>query len=142
VMDLIVLCLRSGTSLHVALNRVAQDYAGHPVGDEFGQVLLEINLGVPRSQAFRHLVDRVPDLETRELIDTITQAEELGWPLADAIEQLADRLNSQRVVKAQDTAGVAGAMVMLPSALVMASAVLLLFGPTIVRLLREGINLQ
>ncbi len=133
VLDLLVLILRSGTSLSIALNRVVADYDDHPVGDELGQVLAEIEMGAPRAEAFRRMATRLAISDITSLADAIVQSEELGWPLAETLEGLADRLAAERILRAQATAGAAGVMVMLPSTLVLASAVLLLFAPLIIR---------
>jgi tight adherence protein C len=142
VLDLMVLILRSGTALAIALARVVEDYADHPVGDELGQVLAEINMGAPRSVAFRSFADRLDIPDITAMADSIVQSEELGWPLADTLQRLADRLTSERVLRAQATAGAAGVWVMIPSTLVLAAAVLLLFGTILVRLLKHGLMLS
>lgn len=142
VLDLIVLILRSGTALGIALARVVEDYREHPLGDELGQVLAEINMGSPRATAFREMSHRLKINDVTALADSIVQSEELGWPLADTLERLADRLSTERMLKAQATAGAAGVYVMLPSTLVLMSSVLLLFGPVIVRLLRGEFRLR
>ena len=136
VLDLLVLVLRSGTSINQAIERVVQDYAGHPVGEEFGQVLAEIQLGSDRRGAFRRLAQRLELDDIQIVVDNILQSEELGWPLADTLERLSDRLNTRRSLRAQEYAGSAGVMVMLPSTLVLMSVVLLMFGPLIVRFVR------
>lgn len=142
VLDLIVLILRSGTSLTIALRRVVNDYDDHPVGDELGQVLAEIEMGAPRVEALRRLADRVKSPDLTALADSITQSEELGWPLADTLARQADRMAAERVLRAQSAAGAAGVMVMIPSTLVLMAAILLLFGPMLVRLMRGGMNLR
>ncbi|QOV88000.1 type II secretion system F family protein [Humisphaera borealis] len=142
VLDLIVLILRSGTSLNVALQRVVKDYADHPVGDELGQVLAEIDMGSPRVEALRRWADRVPSPDINALADSIVQSEELGWPLADTLERQADRMAAERVLQAQSKAGAAGVMVMIPSTLVLVAAVILLFGPMLVRFLQGGFQLK
>jgi tight adherence protein C len=142
LLDLLTLMLRSGTSMRIALSRVVEDYEGHPIGVEFGQVLAEIDLGATRVGAFRKLSNRLKIQDVTALTDAIVQSEELGWPLAETLERLADRLQSQRILKAQSTAGAAGVMVMIPSTFVLASAVLLLFSPWIVQYMRNGINMQ
>ena len=135
VLDLIVLILRSGTSLSIALKRVVDDYNNHPVGEELGQVLAEIEMGAPRVEALRRWADRVKSPDVTALADSITQSEELGWPLADTLERQADRMAGERVLQAQAKAGAAGVMVMIPSTLVLVGAVILLFGPMVVRYL-------
>ncbi|HVS73502.1 MAG TPA: type II secretion system F family protein [Phycisphaerae bacterium] len=137
-LDLLVLMLRSGTSLRIALLRVIEDYQGHALGTEFGQVLAEVDVGSPRAEAFKKMAGRLKIPDVTALVDALVQSEELGWPLADTLEGLADRLNAERMLRAQSTAGAAGVYVMLPSTLVLLSAVLLLFAPFIVRYLVTG----
>lgn len=138
LLDLMVLMLRSGTSLRIALARAVEDYRYHPLGVELGQVLAEVDVGASRAEAFRRMAERLAIPDITSLADAIVQSEELGWPLAETLERLADRLSAERVLRAQAKAGAAGVLVMLPSTLVLAAAVLLLFGPIIVRLLRSG----
>ncbi len=142
LLDLLVLMLRSGTSLRLALTRVVADYDDHPIGVEFGQVLAEIEVGAVRVDAFKRMSDRLKIQDVTSLTDSIVQSEELGWPLAETLERLADRLSAERILRAQAAAGAAGVLVMLPSTLVLAAAVLLLFSPIIVRILRNGLGLQ
>jgi len=138
VIDLLVLMLRSGTSMRIAMARVIDDYQRHPFGVELGQVLAEIDVGSPRAEAFKKMAERLKIPDITSLVDAIVQSEELGWPLADTLERQADRIHSERVLRAQATAGAAGVLVMLPAALVLASAVLLLFAPFIVRYMVTG----
>ena len=58
-LDLLVLMLRSGTSLRIALARVIDDYQNHPLGVEFGQVLAEMDVGAPRTEAFKKMAERL-----------------------------------------------------------------------------------
>ena len=142
VLDLIVLILRSGTTLGIAISRVVEDYREHPLGDELGQVLAEMNMGAPRPEAFKAMADRLKITDITALTDSIVQSEELGWPLAETLERLGDHLSTERELRAQARAGAAGVWVMLPSTLVLMSAVLLLFGPVIVRLARGEFSMH
>jgi len=137
-LDLLVLMLRSGTSMRIALARVIEDYSRHPLGIELGQVLAEIDVGAHRADAFKKMAERLKIPDITSLVDAIVQSEELGWPLADTLERLADRISAERVLRAQATAGAAGVYVMLPSTLVLLSAVLLLFAPFIVSYIVTG----
>ena len=137
-LDLLVLMLRSGTSMRIALSRVIEDYSRHPMGVEFGQVVAEMDVGAHRPEAFKKMADRLKIPDITSLVDAIVQSEELGWPLADTLERLADRINAERILRAQAAAGAAGVYVMLPSALVLLSAILMLFAPFIVTYLVTG----
>ncbi|MGN6371212.1 MAG: type II secretion system F family protein [Phycisphaerae bacterium] len=141
-LDLLVLMLRSGTSLRIAIGRVIEDYQAHSLGIELGQVIAEIDVGSPRTEAFKKMADRLKIPDITSLVDAIVQSEELGWPLSDTLERLADRINAERILNAQATAGAAGVYVMLPSTLVLMSAVLLLFAPFLVRYLVTGTLVQ
>jgi len=142
VLDLLVLVLRSGTSLNIALARVVGDYQDHPVGEELGQMLSEIEMGAPRTEAVRRLAERVGHTDISAMAESMVQSEELGWPLADTLERQADRMAAERVLAAQAKAGAAGVWVMLPSTLVLVGAVMLLFGPIIVRYMQGGFRLM
>ena len=62
----------------------------HPVGEELGQVLAEMDMGSPaRAEAFRRFAARLAIQDVTSLADAIVQSEELGWPLADTLEHLA-----------------------------------------------------
>ena len=141
MLDLMVLLLSAGTSLRIALGRVVTDYEDHPIGVEIGQVLAEIDVGSSRIDAFQRLSARLRINDIDSVVDSLVQSEELGWPLADSLERLSDRLSSERILRAQAKAGAAGVIVMIPSTLVLLAAVLL-FGPIIVRLLRSGSIVQ
>ncbi len=136
--DLLVLMLRSGTSIRIALGKLIGDYTNHPLGIELGQVVAEMDVGSSRTEAFKKMAERLKISDVTSLVDAIVQSEELGWPLADTLERLADRINNERILTAQATAGAAGVYVMLPSTFVLASAVLLLFAPFIVKYLVTG----
>src|SRR3954467_14377377 len=89
VLDLLVLILRSGSSLTIALQRVVADYSDHPIGEELGQVLAEMDMGSTRVEALRRLAARVKGGDLNALSDSIVQSEELGWPLADTLQRQA-----------------------------------------------------
>jgi tight adherence protein C len=142
VLDLIVLILRSGTSLTIAIRKVVADYNEHPVGDELGQVLAEIEMGAARVESLRRLAERVKAADIAALAEAIAQSEELGWPLADTLERQADRMAAERILMAQSKAGAAGVLVMIPSTLVLLAAIILLFGTILVRFMQGGLRLK
>ena len=133
VLDLLVLTMKSGASLTIAMERVCSDYRGHPVGDEFRAVLTDIELGSTSRQAFENFGKRVPVKVVTTFVDDILQAEELGQPVAEALERLSDRVRVRRIQDARATAGNAKVKVLIPSVLVMFAALIMLFSPFIMR---------
>jgi tight adherence protein C len=129
VLDLLVLVMRAGASLPMAMNRVKTDYAGHPIGDEFALTIRDLDMGSTSKQSFSNLADRCPHPAVKYLVDEIVQSEELGRPIADTLESLGDRFRVRRVQDATDTAGKAKVKVLAPGVLVLFAGLILLLSP-------------
>jgi tight adherence protein C len=138
VLDLLVLTMRAGAPLNVAMERVVTDYSGHPIGAEFGAVLADMEMGVTKSDALESLAARNPIPAVRSFADDLNQAEELGRPIADALQRLADRSRQRRVQEATEMAGRAKVMVLVPGMLVFVAVLILLFAPFAVRYFYGG----
>ena len=137
-LDLLVLTMRAGASLTIAMERVVIDYSHHPIGVEFQATLTDIEVGVTTRQAFENLAQRVPLPIVKSFVDDLIQSEELGRPIADTLERLADRVRVRRVQDAVDTAGKAKVLVLVPGMLVLAATIVVLFAPFIVRYFYGG----
>ena len=55
-LDLLTISVEAGLSLNAAIAQVVQNVPG-VLSAEFARMLQEIQLGVPRADAFRHLAD-------------------------------------------------------------------------------------
>ena len=133
VLDLLVLTMRAGASLQQAIERVALDYAGHPVGVEFQAVLTDLDMGVTTAEGFRNLAERVPIPAVKTFVEDLSGAEELGRPMAEIFERQAIRARERRVQESLETAGRAKVTVLVPGMLVFMASLLLLFAPFVVR---------
>src|SRR5262249_4045543 len=80
--DLLTLLMEAGATFMNALNQAVDEFRGHPVSEEFGRVLADMNLGKTRMEAFQAMRDRLADDEITSIIGTIIQGEHLGTPLA------------------------------------------------------------
>ncbi len=138
VLDLLVLTMRAGAPLNTAMERVAIDYARHPIGLEFRSVLMDLEMGVTKEDALANLGNRVPIEAVRTFADDLTEAELLGRPVADTLQRLADRSRERRITQANETAGQAKVMVLVPGMLVFIATLLLLFSPFVVKYFYGG----
>ncbi len=138
VLDLLVLTMRAGAPLNTAMERVAIDYARHPIGLEFRSVLTDLEMGVTKEDALANLGNRVPIEAVRTFADDLTEAEHLGRPVADTLQRLADRSRERRITQANETAGQAKVMVLVPGMLVFIATLLLLFSPFVVKYFYGG----
>lgn len=140
VLDLLVLSLRAGASLSVAMGIVAKDYKGHPLGEEFGATLKDIEMGTTLKTAFENLAQRVPSRVVRTFVDEVIQSEELGRPIAGTLERLSDRVRVTRVQDATNVAGKAKVMVLVPGLLVLLATLIVLFAPWVVKFQEENVS--
>jgi len=129
LLDLLTLLMEAGSTFLNALAQAAEEFRGHPVAEEFGRVLTDMQLGKTRQEAFTAMRDRLADDEITSIIGSILQAEQLGTPLARIFRTQADVLRLKRTQRAEATAGEAGVKMLLPAVLVMVATVLIIIGP-------------
>lgn len=141
LLDLLTLLMEAGATFLHALSQAVTEFHGHPVAEEFGRVLADMNLGKTRAEAFLGMRDRLSDDEITSIIGSILQGEHLGTPLAQIFRTQADVLRLKRTQRAETIAGEAGVKMLLPGVLVMAAAVLIILGPFLLNYLYVGLYL-
>jgi tight adherence protein C len=102
VMDLLVLSLEAGMGLDRALRTVVREYRS-PLSDEIRHVLADVDLGMPRGEAFAHMAERVGLDDLEALSRAIVQSEELGTSLLGVMQTQARevRLSRRRFAEAE-----------------------------------------
>jgi tight adherence protein C len=105
-LDLLTISVEAGLSLNAAIAQVVQNVPG-VLSAEFARMLQEIQLGVPRSEAFRHLADRTDVEELNGFALAIIQADVFGVSIASVLRTQAQQLRIKRrqaaEAKAQQT---------------------------------------
>ncbi|QNN54158.1 type II secretion system F family protein [Nocardioides mesophilus] len=87
-LDILSVTVSAGIGFRTALGRVAQRFEG-PLRDELMQTLHQLDVGVPRRQAFVSLRDRCGSEAMDSFVSAFLQAEELGAPLATTLNNIA-----------------------------------------------------
>jgi tight adherence protein C len=87
-LDILAVTVRAGLGYRSALQRVAESLGG-PIGDEMTIALRQMDLGAKRRDAFLALRDRNASEQLRSFVTAQLQAEELGVPLSEAINDIA-----------------------------------------------------
>jgi tight adherence protein C len=87
-LDILAVTVRAGLGYRAALGRVAQALAG-PIGDEMLTALRQMDLGATRRQAFLALRERNASESLGSFVAAQLQAEELGVPLSEALNEIA-----------------------------------------------------
>lgn len=87
-LDILSVTVTAGIGFRSALGRVAQRFDG-PLREELLQTLHQLDVGVPRRQAFEALRDRCASEPMDAFVSAFLQAEELGAPLAATLTNIA-----------------------------------------------------
>jgi tight adherence protein C len=87
-LDVLAVTVGAGIGFRSALDRVSARFTG-PLRDELSFTLHQLDVGVPRRQAFTNLRDRSDSDAMGSFVSAFLQAEELGAPLAETLSGIA-----------------------------------------------------
>lgn len=130
-LDVLAVTVSAGLSFRAALERVASRYAG-PLADEVIHTLRELDVGVARRAAFQHLRDRNDSEALEQFVVALLQAEELGSPLTEALDQIALEMRRSSAQRARQNAARTSPRVALVVTLVMVPGALVLLVASVV----------
>jgi tight adherence protein C len=144
-LDLLVICAEAGLSLDAALKRVADEMARATpeIADEFQMTAIELSYLPDRRQALDNLNKRTDLAAIRGVVNTLTQTEKYGTPLAQSLRVLAGEFRNERMMKAEEKAAKLPATLTVPLILfIMPSLFVVLIGPAVLSTLDNLINLK
>jgi tight adherence protein C len=128
-LDLLAISVEAGMGFEGALEVVCQNFTS-PLADEFSRTLREMELGLPRRDAFQNLKRRteVPDLSNFVL--ALLQADALGIPIGRVLKTQAAEMRNKRRQWAREKAGKLPVKIMFPLVVFIFPAVLVIvLGP-------------
>lgn len=127
-LDILAVTVSAGLSFRGALTRVIDRTEG-PLATEMNTAMRSMDVGTPRYRAFRELRERTRSDSMDSFVTSMMQAEELGSPLVDALDQIALDMRRSRAQRARQEAAkaspkIAGVvtMVMVPATMVLVLA--------------------
>jgi tight adherence protein C len=125
-LDILSITVTAGLGFRAAMERVGETLRG-PLAEEIRRTLRRMDVGVRRRQAFVELRQRNPRSTTMGLFVTaIIQAEELGAPLADTLNQLASDMRREFSQQARRRAARAAPQVSLIITMIIMPAIVAL----------------
>lgn len=138
--ELAAMCMGAGLDFPGSLRRIVECAVdpSEPIIEEFRRILQELDLGHTRKSAMRSFAKRVPTDQVRELVNSVTQAEEKGSPLSSVLSIQAQTQRLRRSVEAEETASGAALMLLGPMTLIFLCVIVLLLGPVVVRFISGG----
>jgi tight adherence protein C len=133
VVDLLVLSLEAGMGLDRAIRTVISEYRS-ALADEFHRVLNDIDLGLPRGEAFDRMAARVGLDDLRSLSRAIIQSEELGVSLVGVMQTQSHDVRLSRRRAAEAEALRAPVKMLIPLVIfILPTLFMLLLGPVLLR---------
>jgi tight adherence protein C len=120
LLDVLAVVVSAGIGFQSALSRVAERYGG-PLADELQIVLRQIAVGESLRTALSAMRDRTRSSSVEQFVTALLQAEELGAPLAQTLNQIANDVRREasesakrRATAAAPKATIVTILVLLP----------------------------
>jgi len=126
-LDTVSVTLQAGVGLDQALREIVVYFDG-PLHEEFSRFNQEIDLGVPREQAYRGLLKRNDNQEFQMLIKSLIQGMRLGVPIATTFKLQADEMRRLRKEQIKEKAAKASPKITLITTFLVAPTAILMIG--------------
>jgi tight adherence protein C len=139
-LDLLTISVEAGLSLNAAIAQVVRNVPG-VLSSEFARMLQEIQLGVPRSDAFRHLAERTDVEELNAFALAMVQADVFGVSIASVLRTQAQQLRVKRRQAIEAKAQQTPVKIVFPLIVcVLPSLFVVIVGPGAIRIFQQFIN--
>jgi len=140
-LDMLTITVEAGMGFDIALSRVASNIKG-PLGEEFNKMIREMNIGLPRREAFHNLTRRtnVPDLDT--FVTSVIQAEVLGISIGKILRVQASEIRTRRSIKAEEVGIKAPVKLIFPLVFCLLPALMVvIIGPGLIMIYESLLNI-
>jgi tight adherence protein C len=138
--DLLIVCIESGSGIDQALNRVAEELAlTYPaLARELELIASETRAGKPRMEAFRNFADRTKVEDVRSLVAMLIQTDRFGTSLGLALRTHAETSRTKRRQRAEEKAAKLGVKLLFPLVFCLFPAFyLIVLGPSMLQIFRQ-----
>ena len=136
VLDQLTISVEAGLGFEAALARISAK-GDSALSTEFGRMLQDIKLGVPRSDALGQLATRVGVDDLRHVVLALRQAEKLGVPLAKTLRAQSMEMREKRKFRAEEAAYKLPVKMIFPLGFCILPALfIVILGPAAIRISR------
>lgn len=134
MLDMLTISVEAGLGFDGALAKLIQNTSG-PMPEEFARVLQEVQAGIDRSVAMRHLSERTEVPELDAFIMAIVQAEVFGISVSQVLRQQAAEMRIRRRQYAEEQAQKAPVRLVFPLVIcILPATLIVILGPAIIRI--------
>jgi len=103
VMDLLTISVEAGLGFDAAIAQVVKNVPG-PLSEELARLLQEVQIGVSRTDGFRHLGERTDVTELQGFVLSMIQADLFGVSVANVLRAQSKELRLKRRQRAEEIA--------------------------------------
>jgi tight adherence protein C len=137
VMDLLTISVEAGLGLDAAIAQVTANVPG-PLSQELSRLSQEIQIGVSRSEAFRHLGERTNIPELRGFTLAMIQADLFGVSIANVLRAQSRELRQKRRQRAEEIAQKIPVKLLFPMIfLVLPATFIVVLGPGAIKIYEQ-----
>lgn len=114
--DLLIVCIESGSGIDQALNRVAEELAiAYPaLARELEMISAETRAGKPRLEAFKNFATRTKVDDVRSLVAMLVQTDRFGTSIGQALRTHAETSRTKRRQRAEEKAAKLAVKLLFP----------------------------
>jgi tight adherence protein C len=134
---MLTICVDAGLGFDAALQKVSDKWE-NPLAQEFRMATLEMNMGLSREEALRHIIERTDVPEVSSFIAVLIQAYKLGVSIGHVLHQQSRQLRLRRRQWAEEEAHKAPIKMLIPLALFIFPAIfVVIIGPAIPKFITQ-----
>ena len=138
-LDTVTISLQAGAGLDQAIKETIKHFQG-PIREEFSRLMSEIELGMPREQAYHNMLNRNDNPEFQSFIKALVQGTRLGVPVSTTFNIQAEEIRKISIEQVKEKAAKASPKVTLITSFVIAPTVMMLILGLVVLNLIYGDN--
>ena len=132
MLDMLTISVQAGLGFDMALGKLVRNTSG-PLAREFARMLREVQAGVSRRDAFRHMGERTEVPELDAFIVAMVQADVFGVSISGILRSQASELRKKRRALAEEKAQKAPVQMVFPTILcILPATMLVILGPAVI----------
>lgn len=142
VLDLIIVCMEAGLSLHATLNRVTDEVRSisKDMYQEMQLTNAELRTGIPREDALKNMGERTGVQNIKALMTLMIQSEKMGASIVQALRTHASFLRVQRSQRAEEKAAKLPVKILFPMiAFIFPSIFIVILGPAVIQIMKNPV---
>jgi tight adherence protein C len=136
-LDMLSVCASAGLGFDQSLQKISE-YWDTELGHEMQRTTEEMEMGVSRGVALRHLAERCDVEELSQFVAILVQAERIGMSYADVLHSQAIQMRVLRQLRSREIANKLPAKMMMPLvSMIFPAMLIVILGPAIPTILNS-----